>query len=197
MLTGFGCQDFSAEPSKTETQLAESPDGLDLSTWKQASLDSSVRFSYPSELVYAEGGDIDTGSYSWVQTFEDNTIVFTLFESALLTCTVDDPDLCNLGTLAPGAEPEEVYTSMVESLKQDPEWVFMGEVQVGNTVGIKFVEQIDSDINPNAVNRNTDGSLRSLVVFKGSKGVYEILDMQTTQAGGDLFEAFLSTFRVE
>lgn len=180
LFLGAGCQSpNTAEPQVLEV-ITTPTYSMDVTQWQQASLGPDVRFSYPSEFVYSTGGDIDEGSYSWVQTGEQDTIVFTLFRYAMLKCTEENLTKCNLGTVIIGT-PEEVFADTVEAFTQDASYKLVGDVGIGNTTGVMFVS-LDTNL--------------STILFKGTQGVYRVMDMQTQDDTGELFDLFLSTFEV-
>ena len=173
ILTGAsGCAGSSSQPAPKPLAVTqptvESSTPVDTANWKTDSLGKGFTFSYPSTLNYLSGGDVDTGSYSWVTGEQPEDIYFEIFDLA-----VTKP-----------ATVEDVYAETGAGFVTDDFYFPAEQISIAGTTGQKF--RIREDRN--------DGIARTAVVFQNANGVYLISDYQLTP-DNTLFDAFVGTFR--
>lgn len=185
-LTGLsGCVSTTQPGASVPAPSQETKSTFDTSTWIEESLGKEFTFSYPSDLTYINGGDVDTGSYSWVSGENPEDIYFEIFDLVLLKCPFDDPTKCNIGTNVP-ATIDEVYAATIESFLIDDFYFPAEQISIAGTTGQKF--RIREERN--------DGIARTAVVFKNEQGVYLISDYQL-EPNTKLFDTFLTTFQMK
>lgn len=185
-LTGLSGCVSTTQPESLVPTVTEKPKSIvDTSSWTQESIDKGFVFSYPPELTYVSGGDVDPGSYSWVSGENPEDIYFEIFDLALLKCEFAEPEKCDIGTNVP-ATSDEVYVATIENFEIDDFYFPAEEIDIARTTGQKF--KIREDRN--------DGIARTSVVFKNEQGVYLISDYQDTK-NDKWFDAFLTTFQIE
>jgi hypothetical protein len=188
VLVGAGCAPQVSPTVSNELRTRDEASAnatIDTSEWETESGLSGVSFSHPSELEYVTGGDIDTGSWSWLAENGDATYAtFSIFTYAHFVCP--ETGECNLGTIVPGTV-EQVLDQAVASFEADASYRATGDISVGNVSGKKF----------EATQANADGSVKTLVLFRSSTGVYQLVDSRSESAGDALFIAWLSTFDVQ
>ncbi len=147
---------------------------------------SDVSFEYPAEFTYSGGGDIDTGSFSWVNGIDTNGKEFTfmtVFDFALIKCKFEDPALCEIDAWVP-ANVDDVYTWVVKNYKKDENFTYAGQVKTANTVGEKFISKSVSAENP----------VHTVVVVKSKTDVLSFL--QTDGEKDALFDEAIASIKI-
>ncbi len=189
LFTGLGCSPSALEPVSGGSEVNVSPQDTDEETvletadWVRTNAHEGVSFLLPTGYNYGAGGDIDTGSWGWIDTGDEEPLGF--FTYALMTCKLPNPNDCNLGTLT-DASPEEVYEALLKQFSGET-FVEVEGVSLGNTTGRAYYQDT----------ANIDGTLALSVLFMGSKGVYLYRDFREEGAGDALFKAILSSIEVE
>ena len=173
ILTGAsGCAGTSSQPPPKPLAVTqptvESSTAVDTSDWKNETIEKGFTFSYPPQLNYLSGGQVETGSYSWITGEQPEDIYFEIFDLA-----VTKP-----------ATVEDVYAETIASFVTDDFYFPAEQISIAGTTGQKF--RIREDRN--------DGIARTAVVFQNANGVYLISDYQLTP-DNTLFDAFVGTFR--
>ena len=195
-LFGAGCTQVPQAPEKVAPEASTSSTSTvvqstatvfvtsDTSKWKLEKSLPDIQFSYPPELSYQGGGDMDHGSYSWISKGDEN--FFQIFNHAMFKCKFIDPAKCDIGTMIPAAS-RDVFDNAVKSLRENPAYIAGADVKVGGLTGKQFVQK----------DQSKEGEARTIVVISTAKHVYSIEDVQTSNDGKQLFEKFLTTFRVK
>ncbi len=157
-----------------------------LNSGKVSGFVSDVSFEYPAQFTYSGGGDIDTGSFSWINGVDANGKEFTfvrIFDSALMKCKFEDPALCEIDAWVP-ASADDVYVSFVKNYKKDQSFTYDGQVKTVNTIGEKFIKN-------SRLEENDD--IKAVVVIKSKSGVFLF---QQINSNASEFEEFISSIKV-
>jgi hypothetical protein len=140
---------------------------------------SDLSFEYPAALTYSGGGDMDTGSFSWLNGIDANGKEFTsvrIFDHALIKCKFTDPALCEIGAWGP-ATSEEVYKQKIEEYKKDNSFSYGEQVKTANTIGEKFVKNSRLEENGEDV--------KAVVVIKSKSGVFIFQQIESSASEFD------------
>jgi|GEM_PF-6853102 len=168
-LTGVsGCSQPPQKPLAVTQPSVEIADKTDTSAWKQDTLGKGFVFAYPPTLNYLSGGNVKTGSFSWITGEQPEEIYFEILDLKISTTR------------------EKMYDETVKSFTMDDFYFPAETISIAEITGQKF--RIREDLN--------DGIARTAVVFYNTKGVYLISDYQEVKNDA-LFDAFVGTFKKE
>ena len=192
VFTGAGCSVTSLDAEKTASVTstgAQSPlqshvVTMDISKWKRYATNSGLELYYPPELYVEDGGDVDHGSYTWIKA--NDREYFRLFTHAPSKCKFSDPAKCNIGTMVP-ATVHEVFVRVVKDLNDSGSFASSTDVRVGGVTGKRFVRREEGLGDVPSV----------IVIIPATKRVFQVDSMYTADGDAQLFEKFLSTFRVK
>lgn len=148
---------------------------------------SDISFEYPAEFTYSGGGDIDTGSFSWVNGMDTNGKEFTfvtVFDSDLRKCKFVDPALCEIDAWIP-ASAEDVYLANVENYKKDKKFTYDGPVKIDGIVGEKFSK--------NSRLEQDDDNIKAVVVIKSKS---DVLIFQQINSSASEFAEIIASIKI-